>query len=985
MDGLRQCDGVNLQALLIVRDDFWSMVSRFTKQLEIKVVEGENSAMVDLLDEPHAKKVLTWFGQAYGRLPEDGAEISEDQSRFLDQAIQALAERRKIVSVRLALFAEMVKDRPWSADTLNSSEGIQGLISRFFDEMFDSPDAPYEHRLHRNAIQKILRALLPPGDATIKGGSVAEEELLRLSGYDHSREQFDDVRRILDQETRLITPITNQPDNTTTGTSERRHYQLTHDYLVPALRDWLSRKQMQTIRGRAELRLAELSELWNRRPERRNLPSALEYASIALFTTRNQWTADDRKMMSAANRHVMLRSLLIFAAGVLVMVMAWTVSQGSQRRAAAVADRILEADIGRIQDLVQDLGTNRSAVNTRLRNALQSGTTAQRLRASLALLPDDPAQRDFLRGQIPRADASELAVICAALVDELPVYADELWQVVNDANSNPDHRFRTACALATIADPNDEGWDESNEFIGDELVNVVLRQPVQFDRWTELTSNIRAELAGPLLTIYQTAETSARAHAAAEILCKHAADTKTLVKLLEQVRDEDFLIVFNALKERSDAQQALQDSWHALDGSADSHRRANVAIALFKLGNANPVHGSLQFSAYPELRNVLIHRFSQTEIQPRELAQRLENADTTDERFALVLALGQYSDNAIQQRLIPLLLDWFEADPHAGIHSAVEWLLHSWGQSDQVKTIKQRLAGNPLKAGRNWMISSTGNTMIILGPTEFEMGSREGAARRFLSDDGHRRRIDRRFAICSTEVTVAQFRQFLLDERGKDLLAAYNHFTPHDDCPRTFVSWFLAVEFCNWLNRKENIPQSEWCYAPKKESEHEKMDGGYVYGMEIVPNFTGKTGYRLPTEPEWEFSARGGSKSSRPFGESDELLGYYAWTQANSEDVTHPVASLKPNDFGLFDVLGNVGEWTGATFRRYPSPDQIAADDPEFGIVTLTDERGNRVDRINRGGAFVMSARYLYVAARNPDVPTKFNGTLGFRVARTLP
>ena len=85
-------------------------------------------------------------------------------------------------------------------------------------------------------------------------------------------------------------------------TPSGRYYQLTHDYLVHSLRDWLTRKQRETRRGRAELRLAERSASWNAKPENRQLPSALEWANIRLLTKRKDWTEPQRKMMKRAGR-----------------------------------------------------------------------------------------------------------------------------------------------------------------------------------------------------------------------------------------------------------------------------------------------------------------------------------------------------------------------------------------------------------------------------------------------------------------------------------------------------------------------------------------------------------------------------------------------------------------------------------------------------------------------------------------------------------
>ena len=111
---LRQCDGEHVQAVVMVRDDFWLAVSRFMADLEAELIPGQNIALVDLFAQRHAKKVLTLFGQAYGKLPERSSDLTKDQQTFLDQAISGLTQDGKIVPVRLALFAEMVRERSWT-------------------------------------------------------------------------------------------------------------------------------------------------------------------------------------------------------------------------------------------------------------------------------------------------------------------------------------------------------------------------------------------------------------------------------------------------------------------------------------------------------------------------------------------------------------------------------------------------------------------------------------------------------------------------------------------------------------------------------------------------------------------------------------------------------------------------------------------------------------------------------------------------------
>ena len=203
---LRHCDGEHVQAVVMVRDDFWLAASRFMRDLEIRLLEGENSALVDLFDPRHAKKVLMAFGRAYGALPENIGDLSSDQDSFLDQSISGLAQDGKIISVRLALFAEMVKGKPWTPATLKEVGGTEGIGLAFLEETFSASTAPPEHRFHQKAAQAVLKALMPETGTDIKGQMRSRQELLEASGYANRPRDFDDLIHILDPELRLITP-----------------------------------------------------------------------------------------------------------------------------------------------------------------------------------------------------------------------------------------------------------------------------------------------------------------------------------------------------------------------------------------------------------------------------------------------------------------------------------------------------------------------------------------------------------------------------------------------------------------------------------------------------------------------------------------------------------------------------------------------------------------------------------------------------------
>ena len=100
-----------------------------------------------------------------------------------------------------------------------------------------------------------------------------------------------------------------------------KYYQLTHDYFVPSLRDWLTRKQKETRRGRAELLLADRAAVWNTRPENRQLPSLWQWLQIRWLTKKKNWTPPQKKMMRKAGKYHVVRGAMV---GVLLAVVSIT-------------------------------------------------------------------------------------------------------------------------------------------------------------------------------------------------------------------------------------------------------------------------------------------------------------------------------------------------------------------------------------------------------------------------------------------------------------------------------------------------------------------------------------------------------------------------------------------------------------------------------------------------------------------------------------
>ena len=186
VQALRRCDAGRVQCLVMVRDDFWLAITRFLRELEIRCLEGQNCALVHLFDTDHARKVLAAFGRAFARFLE--TTLASEQRQFLDLAVTGLAQDSKVVSVRLAVFAEMVEGAAMDAGHPEGSRrhrGGRGHLSRGNLQRLD--------RFARAPISSesgpvgVGGRFLPPYGTTIRRHMHRTLELLDASGYVYGR------------------------------------------------------------------------------------------------------------------------------------------------------------------------------------------------------------------------------------------------------------------------------------------------------------------------------------------------------------------------------------------------------------------------------------------------------------------------------------------------------------------------------------------------------------------------------------------------------------------------------------------------------------------------------------------------------------------------------------------------------------------------------------------------------------------------------
>ncbi len=638
VQALRQCDGGRVQCVVMVRDDFWMAATRFMRELEVPLVEGRNSAAVDLFDTAHARKVLTAFGRAFGKVSEKPGEIGKDEKEFVSQAVASLAQEDKVVSVRLALFAEMMKSKPWSPASLKAAGGAEGVGATFLEETFSAAAAPPEHRYHQKAARAVLKALLPEAGADIKGHMRSYQDLLEASGYAVRPKEFADLIRILDSEIRLITPTDPEgvsPDDVGMS-SERsaegrndsalrsedsasrlttRSFQLTHDYLVPSLRDWLTRKQRETRHGRAELLLAHRAADWNARKESRQLPSLLQWLSIRLLTRKKNWSPPQRTMMQRAARYLTLRgAILALACIVLTMTGLGIRNRIAERNNAAHATelvhQLLAADISEVPGIISKIEGYRGWANPLLveENEKPETSSARKLRASLALLSVDPNQTEYLYGRLLDAAPNEVPVIRDTLTSHRDTLRGKLWTVVHAPEKGKEaQRLRAAAALAQY-DKDSEKWATESPLIVNDLVQ---ENPIYLGQWTEAFRPVKAWSIAPLADIFRDhrPERGAERTSATNLLADYAAEkSEVLADLLMDADEKQFAVIYRRFQEHAEPGLPLlaaeldrklpSDATNTAKESL-AKRKANAAATLFRLTQSAKVWDLLKHRIDP--------------------------------------------------------------------------------------------------------------------------------------------------------------------------------------------------------------------------------------------------------------------------------------------------------------------------------------------------------------------------------------------------
>jgi formylglycine-generating enzyme required for sulfatase activity len=613
--------------------------------------------------------------------------------------------------------------------------------------------------------------------------------------------------------------------------------------------------------------------------------------------------------------------------------------------------------------------------------------------------------------------------------------SESLQNLLHDDKADPLRRFRAALALADNVPPSDEAtWTESNRmFIAEQLVASNAEfQPILREALRPIQEKLLGDLERIFGASPGDAQRLSAANTLADYA---ANDRERLTTLLTQATPEQHAVLYPLVAAFRSPETILQLSQAAATpppeelGSvariAYGQQRANAAVTMLKLGEKEKVLPVFDWTDDPEAMTQFIFRCKPRGITIDTLLDLLAIRSVSEgrARYALLLAIGEYAPSDIpasrRDALVKQLSVWYANDPSSGVHGASGWLLRHLGENEIATRIDQTPV--PYSPEREWFTlaitvkptpppkpkpkekeggsESSENkeaesdtnatelkepetppeplppktfyyTFIIHPKGEYTIGSVTDQLDRRKDEVRHTVTLTRPFALLDREITFDELIAF-----SPQIARFMQQFDATLNDSGFAAHWYEMVSFCRWLGTEMGLPEADQCYADPETLDKEQ----YPREPNPVANWAprdwpldlSKRGFRLPTESEWEVVARSGSRTSYGFGSEVALLDRFGWFMENSGKKVHPGREKRPSVRGLFDLHGNLFEWTHDWYDDFDS--SSAQTDP------LGQKTGSI--RVIRGGSWGNLAASCRSTYRYSDTPAYRNAFNGFRLA----
>lgn len=558
------------------------------------------------------------------------------------------------------------------------------------------------------------------------------------------------------------------------------------------------------------------------------------------------------------------------------------------------------------------------------------------------------------------------------LREQLAGFVDQglLCDRLSDPAESSSVRLHAAAAMALYDDESNVWTSE----VGADVASLLLAEGFNLSDWVRALRPIRNVLRGPLLRIFANSDSAGHDNAGLVLALHFGDDSAEVISELVTNADADQLgliaghrygpQVIDHLEQRLLKPYPRGEAKERKD--AEDQVLANHLLTL--VNQPKTTEWELSRREWNGVRGHFIDRAARTRLAPDKLLRVLKSENEPLALQTAILSLADLVDvtPGLRSTAVAQLHRLYVEHPDAGVHGAIDWLMRKWQQGKQLDAWSKSLMSSEWpKSGRNWHHDANGLVFAILRkPGTFSMGTDDpirGLPPKKV-ERPHNRTIPHSFAITMKEITLAQFRQFRADHQEDEPLLPSH--------PAKLVRWCDAAAYCVHLSQNGKVDQDQLCYVPGKGK-------GILHAK---PRSLELSGYRLPTSAEWEYACRGGTTTLRYYGSGSALLSSYAWVETEKPADIKPVGQLLPNQFGLFDSLGNVAEWCHTWFDEdHPQSDNDLVDgfEPKLGTLFFREARGGSVD--DRAADVVSGARTW------GDSPISFSNTVGFRVARTLP
>lgn len=907
---LRYCDGRSLQALLVCRDDFLTYLSRFMDSLGSDLREGDNAQAIDLFDRKHARKILVKYGQAFGQLP-DQAELTSAHEEFLQAVITELATADYVVCVRLVLFAEMFRERPWNIAELQAVGGVSGIGEKYLDSTFGPDGRDKRLRAQGVTAQKILAALLPPPSLDIRSGSKSEPELRALVSPDTTPQLFETTLKSLDGQLKLISRVEAAGPEPASDSQALPTvvFQLTHDSLIGSIRGWLERSSSRTRAGRSVLRLRELGSqvLPGRAP--RYLPTHAEWLSWHWFLRQYQRSNSEQAVWAAARRRFLRDFGLGMAALLLLsLVGSWWYAVSAQRdrdtRIAGAIDDLLQDEITAVPAVLAQLDNEPEIASPRLRTIYESAAkdSSTRLRAALGLGPGDSQVRaDLIAGAIASETTPEQLAVIANRLGTVKDSDSQAWSSIYlDSEQNLRQRFRAFVAEVHQGTANEE-WKAHGQVMASALVSEPISHAKQ---WLELLQPAKAELLPHFQMLFaetqSTTEPSSLALGIVAMSSSKSAAGAYFVDHMDKWKTGQFQAAMNALAAFECGSEFATIARQRRNETTDPWTRVALSLALANVGQLDPLVELFSGPAQEPSSILAIHasvpgRLPADVLRQIYREQKLSTFQNDELRRAVLLAFCQQApsltDATFESWLDEIAFHHIVNDPDAGCFSAAELLT-------------RRLGHDPKLAGR-FQRRAKSDIHGILGRVLID---HQGLAFSIITNPENSAES---IAVATTETTYQEVMDFaaqhpiILTQYGlplppldaivaRDLATSafpFMHRRPRKDLG-------LIYSYCNWLSDSNGLEQESWSYP---------VDWNPSEIAAVKVTLT-RPGFRLLTSREWQLANQSTEPLVSCVSPDGPVVLDYAWSFENARSPDRSVGNRLPNADGLFDMFGNVEE-----------------------------------------------------------------------------